>query len=214
MPNVLPDIIIETRLSDGLYQLTRGPRLLNQYARVAMGAELVKHHNTRIPQHFKLGAHNKYGYATRKASTMKKKERYWKKNYALDLVRSGQSEKTVTQRRQITFGGAFGGMGSDSTLQGRLNMVLPRVLLAPPKGGISPEQIAKEIAATTETENREIAEGFRDRIVNQINAYHGPMRYLRRTGGNTVSRYSAAKGNPIGGKPGGIFTNKYYGPGF
>ena len=171
-------------MSDGLQDLCSGERLWNIYGRAAMAGELEKHHRERIPKHFRLGARSTYNYARRRQSTERKKVKYWRVPANLDLVRTGRSSQSVMRKYSITFGGSFGAGVGGGPLQGRLNMWLPYPLRRNEKvGGISPEQIANEITSVTEGEGYAIANGFRDRVVQQINAYHGPMRKRRPKGG-------------------------------
>lgn len=172
----LPEFEIHLSFSDGFYSLVRGNRLWNTYSRNALGDELLKHHQQRIPKHFQLGAHAKYGYAERKGSTKKKKKNYWKVHPENDQLRSGAQSRVLMANRRIAFSGAFGGPGSGGTLRGRLIMRRPRALRQAINGGIGPEQLEKEIVSTTEQERREIGEGYRDRLVRQIAGYHGSMR--------------------------------------
>jgi hypothetical protein len=172
----IPQFDISLRLSDGFYELVKGSRLWNVYARNALGDELLKHYRTRIPLHFRLGAHEKYGYAPRKSITKKRKVRYWKKPADLDQVRSGGQSKFLLSNHRLAFSGSFGTEGSGGVLRGRLIMNRPRRLYPASGSGITPEQLDAEITSTTAAERQEIAEGYRDRLVRQINGYHGPMR--------------------------------------
>jgi len=182
--STLPNLTITIGMSDGFYQLVSGDRLWNIYARAALAHQLIKHHETRIPKHFRLGARGTYQYHRRRKSTERKKVKYWRKPPNLDLVRSGQTSLAVMRKRTITFAGSFGGPKGAGTLQGRLNMFLPYPLRRNDKvGGISPEDIAAEITSTTDQEAQEIAEGYRDDLAHQINSYHGPMRVQRPGGG-------------------------------
>lgn len=219
------DVSITTSLSDTLYKLISGSRLLNQYAKAAMAAELIKHHNLRIPWHFKAGARARYQYQHRKESTEDKKERYWRIPRETDLVRSGRSERAITgPGYTLSFRGAFGGATAGGSLQGRLNMFLPYSLSNKyaKVGGITPEEVVSEIVRVTDDEADDIARGYVARIVNQINAYAGPMRFLRKTGKVDTGRKKPSmgvspftkRGKPIGPAPGGIFKSGAYGPGF
>jgi hypothetical protein len=186
---LVADVTITTMMSSVLYDLIHGDRLWNQYARNAMEAELIKHHERRIPRHFAMGAHDVYGYAQRSLTTKIKKKKYWKVPPNLDLVRSNRSKTSIVQRRDITFGGRFGGPGNMGTLQGRLNMYLPYPLRRGKRpGAISPEEIEAEIVRTTDAEAQEIGEGYVARLANQINAFAGPMRFLRKTSAREAGR--------------------------
>jgi len=176
MPRVFPELVVSVRISDGLYGLIRGGRLWNQHSRVAMRETLEEHHRKRIPLHFRLGARSKYGYQPRKYSTEHKKERYWRKPGSLDLVRSGSDSRSLIENYTVKFSGAFGGEGSGGTLQGRLVMKHGHPFYRGKKYGIQIDQIDREITATTNEEDQEIGNKFRDTLVDRINNYHGPMR--------------------------------------
>lgn len=206
------DLTITTRLSDGLYQLLKGPRRLNEYARIAMAAELVKHYRLRIPRHFEVSAHDRYHYANRKLSTLLKKRDFWHVSPNQDLVRSGKTKQNILSKYTLTFRGAFGGADSGGKLQGRLNMFLPYPFKRPKNSGIQPQQIADEITSLTQDEADEIMNGYLYRLTSQINAYAGPMRYLRRTPGGGASRFTKS-GRSIGPRVGPSISQRL-GPGF
>lgn len=180
---MLPHMTAEMSMGQALYELIKSDRLWNRHARSAMADVLVDHHTKRIPRHFRLGAAGRYGYHPRREQTKKKKYWYWHKPRDLDWVRSGRSSRSLIQRRQLRFGGAMGGPNNPGTLQGRLVMRLPYPLRRGNNtGGITPEQLKAEVTSTTSGERREIAESYRDKLVQRINTAHGGMRPYRRGG--------------------------------
>jgi len=174
----LAGISMDVGLSDGLYSLVKYGRRWNTYARNALGDVLLIHHQQVIPRHFELGAHSKYGYATRRDSTRQRKYYYWHRHRDQDLVRSGQMARYVISNYNISFRGAYGSDANPGTLVGRLNMRLPHPLAPGKNGGIGPDEIAKEITATTPWERQQMGLGFIRRVTAQVNAYHGPTKYL------------------------------------
>lgn len=167
-------------MGQGLYDLIYSARNWNKHARVALREELEKHHRQRIPRHFRMGAHQLYGYMPRTAKTREFKRTHWRIDPNLDLVRSGRTSRYIQQQYQITFGGQFGGEAKGGTLQGRLKMPLPFPASRPGRpGSVTLEEIKKEIRATTPAEDREIAEGYRDRLVNLITNQYGPQKKIR-----------------------------------
>jgi|GEM_PF-5288856 len=174
----LPNLSFEVDLPEILW---RAARVCNSFARLALGDELEKHHRTRIPLHFRLSAHDTYGYKPRLESTRTKKERFWRKPKGLDLVRTGQTASTIMGTYQITFGGGIGGpmaANGASGLQGRLNMRLPfsvsRDNSDPRK--VSIDNMKDEITSTTADEQKDIAEGFTAGFARRLATYRGPTR--------------------------------------
>lgn len=180
----LPELSLSMSCSSTLYDLMNGTRLWNQYGRLAMRAELEKHHALRIPKHFRLGAAGLYGYARRKGSTKLVKVKVYRLPADLDLVKTKTMSLTVMRTKRIGFAGNLGSGSAGGTLQGQLTMNLGHPLRKGRKpDAITPEQIKKEITAMTPAEKMEFAEGYRNRLVYQIRQHHGPMRQFRKTPG-------------------------------
>ncbi len=171
---MLPDVSFELSLGQEIYDILRGGRLINRYARESLREQLIHHHQTRIPKHFRLGARETYSYAPRKPSYLKEKRLRWRLPSALDLVRSKNTSKSIMQRGDITFTGGFGGVGSPGTLQGRLTMYLPHAFAD--NRTITAQEIKNEITATTYEERLEIAHGYVAGLVQRIRSHSGPMR--------------------------------------
>lgn len=181
MPKIkgLPELSFEMSCSAGLYDLLRGNRLWNRYGREAMEEELIKHHQTRIPRHFRIGAAAIYGYAPRKGSTKLAKVRVYRLPANLDLVKTKTMSLSVMRTRSITMSGRIGA-GGGGNLQGRLTMPLGHPLRRGRKAdAITPEQIKREIVSMTPQEKLDFAHGFRDRLATKIRQHHANMRRFR-----------------------------------
>jgi len=181
MGNMLPRLEIKVSMGEAFYDLVVGSgRIWNTHAREALKEELEKHHRERIPKHFRLGARGIYGYERRRQSTERKKVRYWRKPAQLDLVRSGRGSLGIMARRQITFRGRFGGPKAPGTLKGILNMWWPHPLRDNAAvGGLSAEQLSKEVATVTAQEEQDIARGYVGRLIARIRQHRGPMHRYR-----------------------------------
>lgn len=178
-----PTLTFTIKMSDGLYGLTKQERLWNKYARESMKEGLEDHHKKVIPLHFRLGAAGRYGYATRKGLTRKRKRIVWKKHPMLDLVRSGDTSKMIMERRQIKFSGSFGsGARAASGLKGRLIMWAPSYLKRSfGRGKIDFEQMSKEITAITGQEQNSFIFNYGRRMAFRIRSYHGHLRTVYRS---------------------------------
>lgn len=175
--NACPNLTLSVRMSDSLYGLICSARLWNKHARTALRAELEKHHQKRIPRHFEMGAHQVYQYAPRTKATRRKKREFWHVPPDLDLVRSGATRTQIKSMHSITLSGQFGGHATGGQLIGRLNMWLPFPASRRGKpNSVTQEEIINEITAITEDEARELTEGYRDRLVDEVNSHHGPTR--------------------------------------
>jgi hypothetical protein len=176
----IPELIFEFSVSEGLQGLFGSARLWNRHGRTAMREELEKHHKTRIPLHFRLGARGIWNYHKRTRETENIKQSRWRKPPTLDLVRSGRSSKAMIANASIKFKGAIGAPGGPGELLGILQMRWPFFMFPAKPGRIGPAEMEQEIIATTDAEKTAIAEGYLARLTNEINKYHGPMHRIRR----------------------------------
>lgn len=145
-------------------------RIHNRAAKDALEEVAKHHHKVRIPQHFTLGASEKYGYAERKPKYKKYKLRRW--NEPRDLV-SGDNRNPKTkdymarQTPRIRLGGkAANPDGTAGQLRLTMGLSFPFPLSRDvTAAGVSGQQMKREIAAITANEAKEIAEMFKQRYL-------------------------------------------------
>lgn len=180
----MTDFSLSISLGEAAYDLVSGARAWNRWGRVAMEHVLRWHHEHTIPQHFRLGAAEKYHYAPRLARTKAIKVRRWKLPGDLNLVRTQQSAYSIRSHARVTMRGAFGG---ENGLEGRLHMRLPHPVRRDQR--IGHEQIRREIVAMTPEEQRQMALRYRAKLIEGLLQRVGPMRFWKRYGAKTP--YSA-----------------------
>lgn len=156
----------------------RGATMLTSIAKLCLHEELVKHHQKRIPKHFKQQARQEYGYKQRTDATRRRKRKLY--GSTRDLVKTGATEQLVTRARQISVGGTLKDGGG--SILGTLSMWFPYSIRRDPQnpGGVTINDMAGEISRVSAAEALEIEQGFTDRFVLKLNEYrHGRRRFNR-----------------------------------
>ena len=180
----LPDLQFTVQFSELLYDLTGQRRIWNRAEKEALEEELEKHHERRIPEHFRQDARGKHGYQPRSPIYLRIKDAMY--HSRTDLVKRGRTEQLMTRMRRIAITGtAAGRKGTEATgLVGTLYLKFPFPVADQPSDPrrVTVEKMAEEIKHTTDAERSEIAMGFGRRVARKI----GDPQY-RRTG-RTVYR--------------------------
>jgi hypothetical protein len=148
-------------------------RIHSDVIKECLKQELLEHHRRRIPQHFTPAARFRYGYARRAPSTVAKKRRQGKP--PIDLLDSGETYRSMTRQfEELRVGGSFMRSGQTRNQKGiRATMVLrwpfPISDTDMNPGGVSVTQMAQELEAFTEDEERQISQSLKARYVQKIN---------------------------------------------
>ena len=164
-------------------------RAHNKAGKEALHKELVLHHATRIPQHFKQAARGKYQYQPRTPGYKAKKKEVFRS--ITDLVRTGRTARWVRTMHQIRIGGTIAGRltknpknmtmrVTNPALVGNLIMRFPFPVSRDNSNprGVTIRQMADEITAVTQAEQAEIVAGFAKTYAAELNKYRGDRKLI------------------------------------
>jgi hypothetical protein len=168
-----PGVEVSIAVSDRWNAVTRQDRNWNRIARESIIAVLEKHHQTRIPRHFDPSAHFKYGYMRRSKATRDIKQYKLRIDPYLDLVKIGDTVKTVRGNRKITIRGGYGSAGNPGSMRATLHMGKFPFPIKRIQTGIGTDQMRKEIATVTSEEAQEMAHQFRRGVISRLNTMRG-----------------------------------------
>lgn len=135
-------------------------RITNRAAKTALREVMLKHHKTRIPDHFKKSKQKKYNYAKRSPATLAIKAKTRRENMP-DLVKRGRLSRKITQRIDVnTSGKASAG---DVSVIGKMRM--PPMRPDFKTAGVTMAVMIDEIERMTTKEQSDIAFEFVERYI-------------------------------------------------
>lgn len=151
----------------------------NRILKAILRDVLREHWKKRIPEHFRTGARNKYKYARRSSSYKRQKLRRY--GSRTDLVKTGRTRASVTGAAQFRMGG-----GGKRKIRATVKWRLPfsggtgRFRNPGSSQASTIQNIRREITATTEREQAEMADEVERRYVEAVEQHLATRKRRRR----------------------------------
>lgn len=163
----MPELGVIMTMPRILTSSTRFARKHSGFIKESLKEEMILHWRRRIPDHFKQSARSKYRYEKRGSRYKRRKaQRFGSRR---DLVKTrGTEQKFTAFYDRIRAGGSVGKGQITVTLV--LKWPFPTGKNAAPGVRVTVMDMAREIEATTVSEQQQIFNGFRDRYLRKFNA--------------------------------------------
>ena len=184
MPAIEALIELPEMLDSGTATSSRGRinRAHTKAVRQALFNAMVKHHKTRIPQHFNKYKQVKYQYKRRNPVTIAKKVRRGRD--PADLVKSKRTKQSMTRKMTIRMSGTAG--SGKVTATGV--MTWPPGFYFPDKGPINRAVMNDEIASFTFQETMDVGDDFIKEYMRLITIDLRSRRVSRRMKARVLSQ--------------------------
>ena len=139
-------------------------RAHSKAVRQALFNTMVKHHITRIPDHFDRNKQKKYNYEKRNPITIRKKAGYDPSDIVGRRRSRPSTRQTMTQRMQIRISGT----AANKSVTATGVMKWPAGFFSPDKGKINRRVMNDEIARFTYEETMDVGEDFLKEYIRLI----------------------------------------------